>query len=120
VNTGWTGGPYGTGKRMDINHTRNMVRAALKGELRDVPTVRDPVFGVAVPTAVPGVPSELLTPRATWSDAAAYDAAAKRIAHMFHENFAAYADGVSRAVRNAGPVDFSDAGEVKMSAPGEG
>ena len=120
VNTGWTGGPYGTGKRMDINHTRNMVRAALKGELRDVPTVKDPVFGVAVPTAVPGVPSELLTPRATWSDAAAYDAAAKRIAHMFHENFAAYADGVSRAVRNAGPVDFLDAGEVKMSAPGEG
>jgi phosphoenolpyruvate carboxykinase (ATP) len=97
-----------------------MVRAALNGELRDVPTVMDPVFGLAVPAAVPGVPSELLVPRSTWSDPAAYDAAAKRIAHMFHENFAAYADGVSRAVRNAGPIDFQDAGEVAVSAPGEG
>jgi phosphoenolpyruvate carboxykinase (ATP) len=120
VNTGWTGGPYGVGHRMDIDHTRNMVRAALNGDLRDVPTVADPVFGVAVPTAVPGVPNELLVPRNTWSDAAAYDAAAKRIAHMFHENFAAYADGVSAAVRRAGPVDFRDVGEVKVSAPGEG
>jgi len=120
VNTGWTGGPYGTGKRMDINHTRNMVRAALNGELRDVPMSKDPVFGLAVPTSVPGVPSELLAPRDTWADPAEYDAAAKRIAHMFHENFRAYAEGVSRAVRNAGPVDFQDAGEVTMSAPGEG
>ena len=120
VNTGWTRGPYGTGERMNINHTRNMVRAALNGELRKVPTVKDPVFGVAVPESVPDVPRELLTPRETWSDQAAYDAAAKRIAHMFHENFAAYADGESRAVRNAGPVDFSDACGVKIYAPGEG
>jgi phosphoenolpyruvate carboxykinase (ATP) len=69
---------------------------------------------------VPGVPREVLTPRDTWSDPAAYDAAAKKIAHMFHENFAVYTDGVSRAVRDAGPVDFADVGEVKMSAPGEG
>src|SRR6185369_16312901 len=120
VNTGCTGGPYGVGQRMNINHTRNMVRAALNGELRDVATVRDPVFGLAVPTTVPGVPDALLVPRETWSDPFAYDAAARRIAHMFHENFAAYADGVNRAVRNAGPVDFQDAGEVKVSAPGEG
>ena len=120
VNTGWTGGPYGTGRRMNIADTRNMVRAALNGELRDSPTTIDPVFGVAVPTAVPDVPAEVLVPRGTWSDPQAYDAAAKRIAHMFHENFAAYADGVSRAVRNAGPVDFQDAGEVSVSAPGEG
>jgi len=105
---------------MHIDHTRNMVRAALNGGLRDVPTVRDPVFGLAVPKAVPGVPGELLVPRDTWADQAAYDEAAKRIAHMFHENFAAYADGVSRAVRNAGPVDYEDAGEVTVSAPGEG
>jgi ATP-dependent phosphoenolpyruvate carboxykinase len=64
--------------------------------------------------------AELLVPRDTWSDPAAYDAAAKRIAHMFHENFAAYADGVSRAVRAAGRVDDEDAGEVTVSAPGEG
>ncbi|HEX7950757.1 MAG TPA: phosphoenolpyruvate carboxykinase (ATP) [Candidatus Limnocylindrales bacterium] len=120
VNTGWTGGPYGTGQRMNITHTRNMVRAALNGDLRDVPTVVDPIFKVAVPTAVPGVPSEVLVPRGTWPDRAAYDEAAKRIAHMFHENFEAYADGVSEAVRNAGPIDPRNAGEVRMSAPGEG
>jgi phosphoenolpyruvate carboxykinase (ATP) len=120
VNTGWTGGPYGTGERMNIADTRNMVRAALNGELRAVPTTKDPVFGIAVPNAVPGVPGEILTPRNTWSDPAEYDAAARRIAHMFHENFEAFADGVSRAVRNAGPVDYQDVGEVKMSGPGEG
>jgi len=120
VNTGWTGGSYGVGTRMNINHTRNMVRAAINGDLANVPTVIDPVFRVAVPTAVPGVPAEVLQPRSTWKDPAAYDAAARRIAHMFHENFEAYADGVSAAVRDAGPVDFRDVGDVKMSAPGEG
>jgi phosphoenolpyruvate carboxykinase (ATP) len=120
VNTGWTGGPYGVGQRMNINHTRNMVRAALNGELANVPTIVDPIFRVAVPTAVPGVPSEVLTPRNTWPDPAAYDTAARRIAHMFHENFEAYADGVSEAVRAAGPIAAEDAGEVRMSAPGEG
>jgi len=120
VNTGWTGGPYGVGQRMNINHTRNMVRAALNGELATVPTVVDPVFRVAVPTIVPGVPSEVLVPRGTWADPAAYDVAAKRIAHMFHENFEAYADGVSEAVRRAGPITAEGAGEVRVSGPGEG
>ncbi|MEW5990510.1 MAG: phosphoenolpyruvate carboxykinase (ATP) [Chloroflexota bacterium] len=120
VNTGWTGGPYGVGQRMNINHTRNMVRAALNGELASVPTVVDPIFRVAVPTTVPGVPSEVLVPRDTWADKAAYDGAARRIAHMFHENFEAYADGVSDAVRQAGPVDFRDVNDVRRSAPGEG
>ena len=120
VNTGWTGGPYGTGERMNIAHTRNMVRAALNGELRDVPTVEDPVFRVAVPTAVPDVPSEVLIPRNTWADKTAFDVAARKIAHMFHENFEAYASGVSKAVRDAGPIRVDDAGAVPMSAPGEG
>jgi phosphoenolpyruvate carboxykinase (ATP) len=120
VNTGWTGGPYGTGERMNIAHTRNMVRAALDGSLAKVPTVIDPVFRVAVPTDVPGVPSEVLTPRNTWADKAAYDVAARRIAHMFHENFGAYASGVSQAVRNAGPIRAEDVGDVPVSAPGEG
>jgi phosphoenolpyruvate carboxykinase (ATP) len=111
VNTGWTGGPYGVGQRMNINHTRNMVRAALNGDLSDVPTVIDPVFGVAVPTAVPGVPSEVLIPRTTWPDGVAYDAAARRIAAMFHENFAKYADGVSAGVRSAGPTVIEGAGK---------
>ncbi|MBI2777605.1 MAG: phosphoenolpyruvate carboxykinase (ATP) [Chloroflexi bacterium] len=120
VNTGWTGGPYGVGQRMNINHTRNMVRAALGGQLADVPCVTDPIFRVAVPTIVPGVPSEVLQPRATWPDPAKYDEAAKTIAHMFHENFATYADGVSQAVRDAGPVDTGGVGEIRVSAAGEG
>ncbi|HEY2916765.1 MAG TPA: phosphoenolpyruvate carboxykinase (ATP) [Candidatus Limnocylindrales bacterium] len=123
VNTGWTAGPYGVGHRMDITHTRNMVRAAINGQLQDVPTVIDPIFRVAVPTAVPGVPAEVLQPRGTWADPAAYDAAARKLARMFHENFAAYAEGVTEAVRDAGPIEVdADAGgsELKKSAPGEG
>jgi phosphoenolpyruvate carboxykinase (ATP) len=104
VNTGWTGGPYGIGHRMNINHTRNMVRAAINGDLDSTDTVIDPVFRVAVPVRVPGVPDEVLIPRNTWPDKAAYDQAANRIADMFHDNFAKYADGVSEGIRNAGPV----------------
>jgi len=103
VNTGWTGGSYGVGHRMQIDHTRNMVRAALSGALADVTYETDPIFGVEVPTSVPGVPSEVLRPRATWADPAAYDAKARELATMFAQNFEAYASGVSEAVRNAGP-----------------
>jgi phosphoenolpyruvate carboxykinase (ATP) len=108
VNTGWTGGPYGTGHRMNIAHTRNMVRAAINGELDGVETVVDPVFRVAIPVRVPGVPDEVLFPRNTWADKAAYDASARKIAGLFHENFAKYADGVSEAVRNAGPIALDE------------
>jgi len=103
VNTGWTGGPYGIGTRMAIDHTRTMVRAALSGALDGVVSETDPIFGVEVPTAVPGVPSEILRPRGTWPDPAAYDAKARELAAMFAENFEDYADGVSAAVRDAGP-----------------
>ncbi|HEX2765855.1 MAG TPA: phosphoenolpyruvate carboxykinase (ATP) [Candidatus Limnocylindria bacterium] len=103
VNTGWTGGPYGTGERMRIDYTRNMVRAALAGDLDDVPYEVDPVFGVEVPTVVPGVPSEVLRPRDTWPDADAYDVKARELARLFAENFADYADAVPAAVRDAGP-----------------
>ena len=120
VNTGWTGGPYGVGQRMNINHTRNMVRAAINGALADVPTIEDPIFRVAVPTEVPGVPTEVLFPRTTWSDPAEYDQAATRIAAMFHANFAAYADGVSPEVRNAGPIDVGGVEATRGSGPGEG
>jgi phosphoenolpyruvate carboxykinase (ATP) len=121
VNTGWTGGPYGTGERMDINHTRSMVRAALDGRLDGVPTVTDPIFGVEVPTSCPDVPAEFLQPRSTWPDSAAYDRQARALAHMFAENFAAYADGVSDAVRSAGPrVVDEDGPELKVAGPGEG
>jgi phosphoenolpyruvate carboxykinase (ATP) len=103
VNTGWTGGPVGVGHRMAIDATRNMVRAALNGQLRDVEYEVDPVFGVEVPKSVPGVPTEVLRPRDTWADKDAYDAKARELARMFAENFKDYEDGVSEAVRQAGP-----------------
>ena len=103
VNTGWTGGPYGTGERMPIDYTRNMVRAALKGELDDVDFEADPVFGTEVPQTVPGVPADVLRPRDTWPDPEAYDAKARELAGMFRDNFEAYADGVPAAVKGAGP-----------------
>jgi phosphoenolpyruvate carboxykinase (ATP) len=122
VNTGWTGGPYGSGHRMNITHTRNMVRAALNGALDDVPTVEDPIFRVAVPVTVPDVPDDVLIPRNTWDDKDAFDQMARRLARMFEENFRYYADGVSEEIRTAGPVDVGnvDLGDFKLSKPGEG
>ena len=103
VNTGWTGGPYGTGERMNIDHTRSMVRAALNGLLGGVPTRTDPIFGVAVPTAVPDVPARFLQPRETWSDPDAYDRQARTLARMFAENFDNYTGRVPASIREAGP-----------------
>jgi phosphoenolpyruvate carboxykinase (ATP) len=103
VNTGWTGGAYGEGKRMKIAYTRAMVRAAIEGRLKDVPMTRDPVFGFAVPAIVPDVPSELLRPRDTWKDPTAYDAQARRLAAMFDENFKQFAGTVSAKIAAAGP-----------------
>lgn len=88
VNTGWTGGPVGVGKRMNLAYTRAMVTAALNGELEKAEFVEDPVFGVLVPTSCPGVPSEVLQPRNTWEDKDAYDKQAKDLAQRFNENFA--------------------------------
>jgi len=104
VNTGWTGGPYGTGERMNIAHTRSMVRAALDGRLASIPTRTDPTFGVEVPLDCPDVPAQILDPRSTWADTDAYDRQAQHLASMFAANFAAYADGVSDDVRAAGPI----------------
>jgi phosphoenolpyruvate carboxykinase (ATP) len=104
VNTGWTGGPYGVGSRMKLSYTRTMLRAALSGELDKVKFTRDPVFGFEVPTSVPGVPTELLTPRGTWSDPKAYDAQASKLAAMFRENFEQYKGEVPPAVASAGPA----------------
>ena len=103
VNTGWTGGPYGTGERMNIAHTRSMVRAALDGRLADVETRIDSNFGVAVPLHCPDVPDAFLDPRGTWADGEAYDRAAAKLTEMFRENFAAYADGLAPEVAAAGP-----------------
>ncbi|WP_126428492.1 phosphoenolpyruvate carboxykinase (ATP) [Brevibacillus marinus] len=87
VNTGWTGGPVGVGKRMNLAYTRAMVAAAINGELENVSFVTDPVFGVEVPTSCPGVPAEVLQPRNTWADKAAYDRQASDLAGRFAENF---------------------------------
>jgi|SRR5579872_1490466 len=87
VNTGWSGGPYGVGKRMSLPYTRAMVRAALDGSLAKARYETEPFFGLAIPKAVPGVPSELLDPKNTWADKAAYDAQAKKLATLFAENF---------------------------------
>lgn len=103
VNTGWTGGPYGTGSRMPIAATRAMIAAALNGELASVAMRIDPTFGIAVPAACPGVSVELLDPRNTWNDKAAYDAQATKLAGMFAENFVTFADRVPAAVLAAGP-----------------
>jgi phosphoenolpyruvate carboxykinase (ATP) len=103
VNTGWTGGAYGAGTRLELAHTRAMVHAALGGRLTGGNFAPDPVFGVEVPTEVAGVPRQVLTPRATWSDASAYDAAAARVAKMFKDNFAKFEGQVAADVRSAGP-----------------
>jgi phosphoenolpyruvate carboxykinase (ATP) len=104
VNTGWTGGAYGAGSRMQLAHTRTMVRAALAGALDGATFRKDPVFGFEVPAAVPDVPTNILDPRSTWKDGAAYDAQAAKLARMFRDNFATFAAGVDPAVAAAGPV----------------
>ncbi len=103
VNTGWTGGAYGTGHRMPIAHTRALVNAAIEGKLGNVPMVEDRNFAFAIPTACPGVPSQLLDPRGTWSDGTAYDAKARELAARFNENFVQFADHVDEEVRAAAP-----------------
>jgi phosphoenolpyruvate carboxykinase (ATP) len=103
VNTGWTGGPYGEGHRIRLPYTRALIDAALSGALDDVPMRTDDVFGVEVPTAVDGVPAELLEPRGTWRDPAAFDAQAAKLAGMFHDNFRSFEDKVPQDVREAGP-----------------
>ena len=103
VNTGWTGGPYGTGTRMKIAHTRAMIQAALTGALDGVTFENDPIFNVDVPTTVPGVPDDVLAPRNTWSDKSAYDEQAKKLARMFTDNFKTFEATATDAVKKAGP-----------------
>jgi phosphoenolpyruvate carboxykinase (ATP) len=92
------------GQRIRLGLTRAMVRAALAGKLDRIPTAPEAVFGLEVPLQVPGVPDEVLLPRGTWRDTAAYDGQAARLAHLFHQNFAQFQDEVHAAVRDAGPA----------------
>ncbi|MBP7776755.1 MAG: phosphoenolpyruvate carboxykinase [Acidobacteria bacterium] len=103
VNTGWTGGPYGVGSRMKIAYTRAMIRAALAGALDTVGFERHPILNVEMPTSCPGVPANVLNPRGTWKDGAAYDLQAAKLARMFVDNFETFAGDVDAAVVAAGP-----------------
>jgi len=104
VNTGWTGGPYGIGRRMSIRHTRGLLDAVLDGKLDHAEFVQDPVFRLQVPKSCPGVPAEILNPRNTWPEKAAYDDKVRQLAERFRANFEQYASQCSPEVRNAGPA----------------
>ena len=101
VNTGWTGGAYGTGSRISLKYTRAIIDAIHSDKLQDIPTTEDPNFGVHIPETCPGVPTELLTPRNTWKDQAAFDATAKKLVDLFTKNFEQF-DSTDE-IRNAGP-----------------
>jgi ATP-dependent phosphoenolpyruvate carboxykinase len=103
VNTGWTGGPYGTGERISIPNTRACIDAILDGSIRSAPTVKHPVFNVEVPTELPGVETALLDPRGTWANAADYDATANKLAQMFQDNFEQYKEGAAVDYSQFGP-----------------
>ncbi len=103
VNTGWTGGKYGTGKRMPIKETRALLNAALDGSLKNAEFRKDPNFGFDVPVAVPGVDSSLLDPRGTWANPADYDATAAKLVDLFVDNFAQFESQVDEGVRQAAP-----------------
>jgi len=104
VNTGWTGGEYGTGQRMNLSYTRAMVKAALNGELENVETAKDDIFGLEIPLQVPGVPNEVLIPEKTWTDKEAYHAKALDLASKFNENFKKFTNVSEEIVKLGGPL----------------
>ncbi|MFT9598916.1 phosphoenolpyruvate carboxykinase (ATP), partial [Mesobacillus sp.] len=104
VNTGWTGGEYGTGSRMKLAYTRAMVQAALEGELNNVETVKDEIFGLDIPAHVPGVPDDVLQPVKTWSDKEAYYAKANELAGKFRKNFKKFSNVPSEIEEKGGPT----------------
>ncbi len=104
VNTGWSGGAHGVGKRISLRNTRAIIDAIHSGALAKPQTQRDPVFGFDIVTECQGVPGEILVPRNTWGDKAAYDATAKKLAGLFRDNFKTYENGVTADVKGAGPA----------------
>lgn len=103
INTGWSGGSYGTGKRMNLAYTRAMVTAAIEGHLGKVSYELDPIFNVYVPSTCPGVPQNILKPRNTWEDGAAYDRQARELAALFNENFTRFLEDMPEGIAEAGP-----------------
>jgi len=104
INTGWTGGGYGQGERMELSYTRAMIKAALTGKLNKVEFHHHPVFGLAMPKTCPDVPNAVLNPRDTWRNEEEYDATANKLANLFSENFKKYSDKASVEIVNAGPA----------------
>jgi phosphoenolpyruvate carboxykinase (ATP) len=104
VNTGWTGGEYGIGQRMNLSYTRAMVKAALNGELENVKTTKDDIFGLDIPLQVPGVPDEVLIPEKTWTDKEAYNTKALDLASKFNENFKKFTSISEEIVKLGGPL----------------
>lgn len=104
VNTGWSGGAYGVGSRINLPYTRAIIDAIHNGGLDNVKTVEDSIFGLQVPTSCPNVPGEILIPKNTWSDHSAFDETAEKLAQLFNDNFAKYADQASQEITAAGPV----------------
>jgi phosphoenolpyruvate carboxykinase (ATP) len=103
VNTGWSGGPYGEGKRMDLSLTRAMVSAVLSGQLKDIKTEIDPIFGLGIPLSCPGVPVQVLNPRNTWKIMMLMTKRRRELAKMFNENFKEYEKDTLSEVKAAGP-----------------
>ncbi len=103
INTGWSGGPYGIGERINLKFTRRMLEAALNGELEKTETFEDPVFGLRIPAEIKGIPTEILNPKNTWQDKNAYDKQAKKLALMFHRNFKQFEDNVDESIRKGSP-----------------
>ncbi len=103
VSTGWSGGGFGVGQRMKLTYTRAIIDAIHDGALDQATTTTDPVFGLNVVTECPHVPGEILTPRDTWQDKRAYDAAAIKLAKLFQHNFKTYEDVASKAILDVGP-----------------
>ncbi|GGZ14840.1 hypothetical protein GCM10007049_03530 [Echinicola pacifica] len=107
INTGWTGGSYGTGKRIPLAYTRAMVNAALEGKMNNVSFEKHPIFKIQIPSYCPGVPSELLNPKNTWENPGNYDQTAAQLARAFQENFAKYTEEAPPEIMDGGPsLDF--------------
>jgi len=116
VNTGWTGGKYGVGKRMPIKVTRTLLNAALDGSLKQAKFRKDPNFGFEVPLELPGC-TELLDPRSTWDDPEEYDRTAAKLVDLFVENFAQFADQVDEGVRQAAPKHARQQAQQAQTQP---
>ena len=103
INTGWTGGPYGIGERINITHTRAMLNAAITGQLDNIPMHKDPVFNLQVPESCANVPTEILQPANTWSDQETYQTAARNLAKAFCDNFEKFSAQAPPEITLSGP-----------------